>query len=87
MDFGKIRHRGELAFYCDGLGFLVAGESENYGPEQERLNPVFAVRLLITGIRAGCRPRIEFLEHLSPRTRRPMPLDSQASDLGTRKHG
>ena len=30
-----------LKFYRDRLGMEVAGESENYGPEQERLNNVF----------------------------------------------
>src|SRR5919198_6386712 len=29
-----------LAFYRDLLGLPVAGHSENYGPEQERLNNV-----------------------------------------------
>src|SRR5262245_6135569 len=29
-----------IRFYRDGLGFTVAGESENYGPEQEWLNNV-----------------------------------------------
>src|SRR5207302_11454923 len=30
-----------LSFYRDLLGLQVVGESENYGPEQERLNNVF----------------------------------------------
>ena len=34
-----------LKFYRDVLGLRVAGESENYGSEQERLNNVFGARL------------------------------------------
>lgn len=60
-----------LTFYRDALGLRVAGESVNYGPEQERLNNVFGARLHITGLRAGAGPGIEFLEYLSPRNGRP----------------
>jgi catechol 2,3-dioxygenase-like lactoylglutathione lyase family enzyme len=37
--------RNSHAFYRDGLGLAVAGESENYGPEQEHLNMVSAPTL------------------------------------------
>jgi catechol 2,3-dioxygenase-like lactoylglutathione lyase family enzyme len=60
-----------LAFYRDLLGLRVAGESVNYGPEQERLNNVFGTRLHITALRAAAGPGIEFLEYLSPRNGRP----------------
>jgi len=60
-----------LAFYRDLLGLRVAGESTNYGPEQERLNNVFGARLHITGLRAAAGPGIEFLEYLTPRNGRP----------------
>ena len=60
-----------LAFYRDLLGLRVAGESTNYGPEQERLNNVFGARLHITALRAGSGPGIEFLEYVSPRNGRP----------------
>ncbi len=70
-----------LRFYRDVLGLRVTGESENYGPEQERLNNVFGARLRITALRAAQGPGIEFLEYLSPRDGRPMPLDERASDL------
>ena len=60
-----------LAFYRDLLGLRVAGESKNYGPEQERLNNVFGARLHITALRAGSGPGIEFLEYVSPRNGRP----------------
>jgi len=42
-----------LRFWRDTLGFTVAGEAENYGIEQERLNNVFGARLRITGLMAG----------------------------------
>jgi len=70
-----------LAFYRGRLGLRVAGESENYGPEQERLNAVFGAHLRITGLRAPAGPGIEFLEYLSPRDGRPFPADERANDL------
>ena len=70
-----------LAFYRDVLGLRVAGESENYGTEQEHLNNVFGARLRITGLRAPGGPGIEFLEYLAPSTGRPTPVDIQANDL------
>jgi catechol 2,3-dioxygenase-like lactoylglutathione lyase family enzyme len=69
-----------LTFYRDSLGMKVAGASENYGPEQERLNNVFGAHLRITALRAASGPGIEFLEYLSPRTGRPYPADSTAAD-------
>jgi catechol 2,3-dioxygenase-like lactoylglutathione lyase family enzyme len=70
-----------LTFYRDTLGLTVAGESENYGPEQEHLNNVFGARLRITTLRAATGPGIEFLEYLAPRDGRPMPTDVRANDL------
>ncbi len=70
-----------LKFYRDTLGLRVAGESENFGPEQERLNNVFGARLRITALRAASGPGIEFLEYLAPRTGRPLPPDARANDL------
>jgi len=70
-----------LKFYRDALGLRVAGESENYGPEQERLNNVFGARLRITALRASAGPGIEFLEYVAPRGGRPMPADERANDL------
>lgn len=69
-----------LQFYRDTLGMQVAGASENYGPEQERLNNVFGARLRITALRAQNGPGVELLEYLAPRTGRPMPVDTQAND-------
>jgi catechol 2,3-dioxygenase-like lactoylglutathione lyase family enzyme len=70
-----------LGLYRDQLGLDVAGESENYGPEQEWLNSVFGARLRITALRADTGPGIEFLEYLAPRTGRPAPEDLRANDL------
>ncbi len=70
-----------LAFYRDQLGLRVAGESENYGVEQEHLNQVFGARLRITGLRAEAGPGIEFLEYLTPSGGRNLPPDARASDL------
>jgi catechol 2,3-dioxygenase-like lactoylglutathione lyase family enzyme len=70
-----------LGFYRDTLGFAVAGESENFGTEQEHLNNVFGARLRITGLRAASGPAIELLEYLAPRDGRPVPADLRANDL------
>jgi catechol 2,3-dioxygenase-like lactoylglutathione lyase family enzyme len=69
-----------LAFYRDLLGLRVAGDSTNYGPEQERLNNVFGARLHITGLRAAQGPGVEFLEYLSPRNGRPA-VGIESNDL------
>ncbi len=70
-----------LAFYRDLLGLRVAGESENYGVEQEHLNQVFGARVRITSLRADRGPGIEFLEYLTPPGGRPFPKDAKANDL------
>jgi catechol 2,3-dioxygenase-like lactoylglutathione lyase family enzyme len=70
-----------LKFYRDVLGMRIAGESENYGTEQEHLNNVFGARLRITALRAAAGPGIEFLEYLTPRDGRPIPADERANDI------
>ena len=70
-----------LAFHRDVLGLRVAGESENYGSEQERLNAVFGARLRITGLRAARGPGVELLEYLAPGDGRARPDDARANDL------
>jgi catechol 2,3-dioxygenase-like lactoylglutathione lyase family enzyme len=71
-----------LAFYRGAVGLRVAGESENYGEEQERLNAVFAARLRITALRAPeGGPGVELLEYLAPSDGRPIPIDERASDI------
>jgi len=70
-----------LRFYRDFLGMAVAGESENYGPEQERLNNVFGARLRITGLKAESGPGIELLEYLAPSNGLPYPASTSMNDL------
>lgn len=70
-----------LAFYRDRLGLAVAGTSENYGPEQARLNGVLGAHLRITTLRAPNGPGVELLEYLAPSTGRDYPADSLANDL------
>ena len=70
-----------LRFYQDVLGLRVAGESMNWGPEQERLNDVVGARLRITTLRAPAGPGVELLEYLEPRTGRPAPADTGVNDL------
>jgi catechol 2,3-dioxygenase-like lactoylglutathione lyase family enzyme len=70
-----------LAFYRDVLGFRVAGESMNFGTEQEHLNNVEGARLHITGLRAARGPGIEFLEYLHPTDGRPFPAGVRPNDL------
>lgn len=70
-----------LRLHRDALGLRIAGESENHGPEQERLNNVFGARLRITTLRGAAGPGIELLEYLAPRDGRPMPADARANDV------
>jgi len=71
-----------LRFYRDALGLSVAGESMNYGSEQEHLNNVFGARLHITGLKTiDPGINVEFLEYLAPTNGRPFPADSRSSDL------
>ncbi len=70
-----------LHFYRDLLGLRKAGESENYGTEQEHLNQIFGAHLRITGMRAGSGPGIEFLEYVVPRDGRSRPSESKSNDI------
>jgi catechol 2,3-dioxygenase-like lactoylglutathione lyase family enzyme len=70
-----------LAFYRDTLGMRFAGESHDFGTEQEHLNNVFGANLRITALRAASGPGVEFLEYLAPRDGRPFQSDAKANDL------
>src|SRR5436190_2095358 len=70
-----------VKFYRDLLGLHIAGESENYGTEQEHLNNVFGARLRITALRGASGPGIELLDYLAPRDGRPFPQDEHANDI------
>jgi catechol 2,3-dioxygenase-like lactoylglutathione lyase family enzyme len=78
---GISNTEASLKFYRDLLGLHQAGESENFGTEQEHLNQVFGAHLRITGMRADAGPGIEFLEYLTPRDGRPLPADIHANDI------
>jgi catechol 2,3-dioxygenase-like lactoylglutathione lyase family enzyme len=73
--------QNSLKYYRDLLGLKLAGESTNYGTEQEHLNNVAGARLHISGLKAAVGPGIEFLEYLTPRDGRPAPKDTRANDL------
>jgi len=70
-----------LRFYRDRLGFRIAGTSENWGPEQARLNAVPGAHVRITGLRAAAGPGVELLEYLAPRDGRRRPADVRPNDL------
>jgi len=70
-----------LRFYRDLLGMHVAGESENYGTEQEHFDNVFGAHLRIIALRGTSGPGIELLEYLAPRDGRPFPSDEHANDI------
>ncbi len=70
-----------VKFYRDVLGIRIAGESENYGTEQEHLNNVFGAHLRITALRGSNGPGIELLDYLAPRNGRPFPEDEHANDV------
>jgi catechol 2,3-dioxygenase-like lactoylglutathione lyase family enzyme len=74
-----------LKFYRDTLGMRVAGASENYGIEQERLSNVAGARLRITALRAQAGPGVEFLEYLMPRDGRDNPANDSVCDLVRRE--
>jgi catechol 2,3-dioxygenase-like lactoylglutathione lyase family enzyme len=77
-----IRNTGcSLGFYRDILGFHIAGESFNYGKEQEHLNHVSGSRVRITGLRASSGPGVELLEYVAPRDGRPFPAGNRPNDL------
>ncbi|HEY2773971.1 MAG TPA: VOC family protein [Candidatus Binatia bacterium] len=70
-----------LAFYRDRLGLVVAGESMNFGTEQEHLNNVEHARLHITTLRPREGPGIELLEYLAPRDGRVPGTPIRANDI------
>src|SRR5213080_2046859 len=78
---GIANTESSLGFYRGVLGLRKAGESENFGTEQEHLNQVFGAHLLITGMHASAGPGIEFLEYLTPRDGRTRPADVHANDI------
>ena len=55
-----------VSYYVDDLGLRVAGDSLNYGVEQERLSGIPGARVRITALRGVEGPGVELLEYLSP---------------------
>ncbi|HEU5220037.1 MAG TPA: VOC family protein [Gemmatimonadales bacterium] len=77
-----VRNTGRsLGFYRDMLGLRVAGESRNYGTEQEHLNNVEGASLRITGLRSARGPGVELLEYLTPQNGRDFPPDARPNDV------
>jgi catechol 2,3-dioxygenase-like lactoylglutathione lyase family enzyme len=70
-----------LAFYRDRLGLRIVGNSENWGPEQEKLSGVAGADVRITTLRAAGGPGIELLHYLAPRDGSPMPRNASSDDL------
>jgi catechol 2,3-dioxygenase-like lactoylglutathione lyase family enzyme len=70
-----------LQFYRDLLGLRLAGESENFGTEQEHLNNVFGAKLHISGLKAPSGLGVEFLDYLAPSDGKPFPSDARPNDL------
>jgi len=70
-----------LAFYGTLLGMRVAGESDNYGFEQEHLNNVFGAHLRITALRGPSGIGVEFLNYLTPRGGRPAAANASPTDI------
>ena len=70
-----------LAFYGTLLGMRVAGESDNYGFEQEHLNNVFGAHLRITALRSPSGIGVEFLDYITPRGGRPAAAYASPTDI------
>ena len=67
-----------IATFCTSE---VAGESENYGEEQEHLSGVFNAHVLITSLRADSGIGIELLDYITPSSGRPIPASLHVSDV------
>jgi catechol 2,3-dioxygenase-like lactoylglutathione lyase family enzyme len=78
---GSDKTSSSLKFYRDILGLKIAGQSENYGSEQEHLNQVFGAHLKITGLASQQGIGVELLDYISPLGGRPYPKNTHANDL------
>ncbi len=71
-----------LAFYRDLLGMKVGQRSLNTGPTQWRLDGLQNARVHVTPVLPQhAPPHVEFLQYEQPGNGRPMPDDSQATDI------
>src|SRR5438045_1284256 len=76
---GIANTESSLRFYRDVLGLRKAGESENFGTEQEHLNQVFGAHLQITGMRAAYGAGLACLEYITACDGRARPVDVHAN--------
>lgn len=79
-------------FYRDTLGLSIAGESFNFGGEQELLNGVPGSRIRITSLRAAKGPGVELLEYEAPGTTHalagnPAPADASFWQIDLTRNG
>src|SRR5512134_3789787 len=71
-----------IKFYRDLLGLTVGGATVNMGTEQEHLDSLPGARARVTGLRPRTgQPGLEFLEYELPTAGRPIPMDSNPTDL------
>jgi catechol 2,3-dioxygenase-like lactoylglutathione lyase family enzyme len=70
-----------LAYYRDVLGMKVIGRTENFGPEQERLNGVPGCRVRITTLAAESGLKIELLHYVTPTDGRAIDAGGRANDI------
>jgi len=67
-----------VAFYSRVLDFEKVSDVEVWGPDWERLQGVFGLRLRVVHMRLG-QETLELTEYLTPRGR-PVPADSRSHD-------
>ena len=67
-----------IAFYGRVLGFETVSDAEVWGPEHERLQGLFGLRMRVARMQLGDE-QIELTEYLTPRGR-PIPIDSRSND-------
>ena len=70
-----------IDFYSQVLSFNKVSDVEVLGAEYEQLPGLFGARLHISGLRAPNGPGIEFLEYVTPKDGRPLPVDEHSNDV------
>ncbi len=68
-----------LAFYTQVLPFQKISDEEVAGPDYERLQGLFGLRMRVVQLQLG-REKIELIDYLTPGGR-PIPVDSRSHDL------
>jgi catechol 2,3-dioxygenase-like lactoylglutathione lyase family enzyme len=67
-----------VGFYSQVLGFRKVSDAEVWGPEPERFQGIFGLRVRVVRMQLGDE-QIELTEYLTPRGR-PIPVDSRSHD-------